>query len=76
MSNTFSALFETLIFLVLSGTVWAYVAQLSADTNVPAEHVGTVTLVGVIFTIGGLYSIAAAFGMVPPMSQMIRRRHA
>lgn len=61
------ALFQTVIFLSLSGLVWGYVADASADINVPPEHVGLITLAGVVFSVGGIYSVAEAFGLVPPM---------
>ncbi len=69
------ALFQTVVFLSLAGLVWTYVADASANPSVPAEHVGLITLVGVVFMVGGVYSIAEAFGMVPPMRDAISRRH-
>jgi len=56
-------LISTVIFLSLLGLVWSYVATSLADTNIPAAQQGLVTLVGVIFTLGGIWAIARMFGM-------------
>lgn len=61
-------MFTTVIFTVLLGVVWGFVAAAAADPNVAAEYVALVTLTGGVFTIGGLWQIAAEFGLVKPVT--------
>jgi hypothetical protein len=53
----------TIIFLSCASVVWAYVATASTDPNVPPSQVGLFTLVGIVFTLGGVWKITEAFGM-------------
>lgn len=66
----FKPMMWSIIFLSLSGIVWGYVAEASANPDIPAEHVGTVVLVGVVFTLGGLFQIANAFGLLDAGSKL------
>ncbi len=61
MSDLMRPAMPTVVFLVLPGVVWAYVATTTANTNVPEAQKGIITFVGILFTLGGSWVIWKMF---------------
>jgi len=63
IANLMKASINTVMFVVLLGVVWGFVATEMADTHIPAAQQGIILLVGIVFTLGGTWMIARSFGM-------------
>lgn len=74
MGFAIKAFFESIVFIVLAGVFYEFLNTLLADPNVPTGQVALVGLIGVMFTLGGVWAIAASFGFVESPSMYARRR--
>ena len=63
MSKLMGASYETIVFLSLLALIWGYVTATSTNPDVPAEQKGLVTLVGVLYTLGGGWFISKKMGI-------------
>lgn len=74
MSKLIAALFETLMFFAVAGLVITEAASLAENPDATATQITLIGLVGVIFFLGGTWSIASIFGLVQAPSSYVRSR--